>query len=297
MSESIISKAIRAAKLFLGSWANIQCHHLDSGKRVISQKSFMEIVGLKGRHDDRGTQLAKFLESPALKSEHISRLISAIRSPIQFTALSGEVDYGYEGTIVVDYCKAILEARSLGYMEGEARRQYAMACEAFIISCAKVGITALIDEATGYSQDKRKDEYRELFKDFIREEIRGWEKEFPDQFFDLIYRLYGLKKVAPNHPQFFGGFIRTYVYAPLANSSGAVLEILDDKNPMIYALGGRRYKMHQFLTDKVGLPALRTHLWQVIGIGNSVRTKGAFDAAFYRAFPRPYEQDTFEFDV
>lgn len=296
MKKSLIAIVQRTAHLILGTWTNIKCHHLASGQRVISQQSFMSILGLQGRSTDRSFHLAQFLESPALKSRHIDALVRAIREPIEYKTPEGEVEYGYEGTLVVDYCKAILEARRLGYMNEETRKRYAMACEAFVISCAKVGITALIDEATGYALDKRKDEYRELFKEFIRAEIRDWEKEFPDQFFDLIYRLYNLKRIAPNHPQFFGGFIRRYVYTPLADSKGAVLEMLDEKNPMIYTMGGRRYKMHQFLTENVGLPALRSHLWQVIGIGNSVRTKGAFDAAFYRAFPRVNEQGTFEFE-
>jgi hypothetical protein len=77
-------------------------------------------------------------------------------------------------------------------------------------SAAKVGIVALIDEATGYT-DKVKDEYKHLFDQFIREEFRQWEQEFPTKFFAMIYRLYGLKRQTPDsnkHPQFFGKFIR-----------------------------------------------------------------------------------------
>lgn len=296
MTDTVI-RSERTGKLPLGGWDNIECHHLANGKRVITQRSFKEIVGLKGRGNDLGHRLAHFLDAAGLKSQNIKDLTLAIRQPIVFKMVSGPIAYGYEGTLLVEYCKAVLEARRLGYMEGEQRRRYALSCEAFVIGCAKVGITALIDEATGYTRDKRRDEYRQLFKEFIREEMREWEKEFPDVFFDMIYRLYGLKKVAPNHPQFFGRFIRRYVYEPLANSAGAVLDLLDDKNPVVYGFGGRKYRMHQFLTEHVGLPSLRRHLWQVVGIGNSVRTKGAFDAAFYRAFPREIEQDSFDFEV
>jgi hypothetical protein len=105
--------------------------------------------------------------------------------------------------------------------------------------------------------------------------------------FDVIYKIYGLprKADAKNHPQFFGKFIRKYIYEPLANSNGAILEMLDEKNPVVYASGGRRYKMFQFLSDVVGLAALRSHLWQVIGIGNSVRSKAQFERSFAIAFP------------
>jgi len=90
-----------------------------------------------------------------------------------------------------------------------------------------------------------------------------------------------------NHPQFFAGVTRKYIYSPLAHSNGAILEMLEEKNPVVYATGGRKYKMFQFLSDVVGLPALRAMIWQFIGIGNASRSKDSFDKAFNRAFPSP----------
>jgi hypothetical protein len=62
----------------------------------------------------------------------------------------------------------------------------------------------------------------------------GVPNAYPDKFFDMIYKLYGLKRKNPDstkHPQFFGKFIRKYIYYPLANSHGAILEHLEQKNP------------------------------------------------------------------
>jgi hypothetical protein len=165
----------------------------------------------------------------------------------------------------------------------------AVQAETIIRSAAKIGIIALIDEATGFIDDKRRHEYQELWKEFVREEAAKWDKaEFPDDIFNLIYKLYGLKRLNPNntqHPKFFAKFLRKYVYAPLAHSKGALLNELDLKNPVVYANGGRRYKMFQFLTEEVGLPSLRKHIWKTVGIGDSVSTKEQFDRAFYHAFP------------
>ena len=36
-----------------------------------------------------------------------------------------------------------------------------------------------------------------LFADFIRNELRNWEQEFPDKFFDMVYRIYGLRRKNP----------------------------------------------------------------------------------------------------
>lgn len=104
----------------------------------------------------------------------------------------------------------------------------------------------------------------------------------------MLYRLYGLKRLNPDssqHPRFFAKFTRKFIYHPLANSRGKILEVLDEKNPVVYANGGRRYKLFQFLSDEVGLPAIRAHLWQVVGIGNASTNIRQFERSFYRAFP------------
>ena len=86
-------------------------------------------------------------------------------------------------------------------------------------------------------------------------------------------------------PSVLWQFVRKYVYYPLANSQGAILEKLDEKNPVVYTGGGRRYKLFQFLSDEIGLPAFRQHLWQTVGILQISSSKEAFARNFYRAFP------------
>jgi hypothetical protein len=162
-----------------------------------------------------------------------------------------------------------------------------MQAEFIVRSAAKVGIIALVDEATGYS-DRSIDEYRKLFDQFVKSELRQWEKEFPDKFFSMIYRLYGLKRQRPDssrHPQFFSHFIRKFIYFPLANSNGAILEKLEEKNPVVYSGGGRKHKLFQYLSEEIGVNTFRQHLWQVVGIGEASTDKSAFERSFYRAFP------------
>ena len=72
--------------------------------------------------------------------------------------------------------------------------------------------------------------------------------------------------------------------AQIANSNGAILKMLDEKNPVVYTNGGRRYKMFQYLSDVVGPRAFRAHLWKTIGIGRAAKTKEGFDRAFITAF-------------
>jgi hypothetical protein len=72
--------------------------------------------------------------------------------------------------------------------------------------------------------------------------------------------------------------------------------MLDEKNPIVYTNGGRRYKMFQYLSDVIGLNAFRAHLWKTIGIGSGAKTKEGFNRAFNVAFPEAGSQGEL-FDV
>ncbi len=264
--------------------AKIDAYVLDDGRRVIHKRGMAKALGMKS---EGGNAFMKTMNRKGLGSALPQEIRDKIDNPLVFNVLAGDPGHGYEATFLIDLCKAIMRANKDGKLK-PSQEFLAIQAEVIVSASAKLGIVALVDEATGYIADKRKEEYRELFRDFIREECRQWEKEFPDQFFEMFYKLYGLKRKNPkaNHPSFFGHLIRKYIYHPLANSNGAVLKELDEKNPVVYTGGGRKHKLHQFLSENVGVPAFRAHLWQVVGIGNSVTDKASFDKAFDRAFPK-----------
>lgn len=262
---------------------DLEVYVLDDKRRVISKRAMANALRLQS---EGGNAFVRSMSRKGIRSALSENLVQKIENPIFFKPLSGDSADGYEAETLIEVCDALIEARNLGVLHSS---QFFLAIQAEIIvrSAAKVGIIALVDEAAGYT-DKAKDEYKRLFDGFIRKEFRQWEKEFPDKFFDMIYKMYGLKRQKPDstrHPQFFGHFIRKYIYYPLANSNGAILEKLEEKNPVVYDSGGRKYKFTQWLTDHVGLPAFRQHLWQVVGIGEASLDKAQFDRGFYRAFP------------
>ncbi|BDV34250.1 P63C domain-containing protein [Methylocystis iwaonis] len=263
---------------------NIDVYVLWDRRRLVSKRAMARALGLKS---EGGNAFLKTLSGKTIGSAIPENLWEKINNPVIFKPLSGDPAHGYEAAVLIEVCDALIDARDdlLPSQKFLARQ-----AEIIIRAAAKIGIIALIDEATGFIEDKRKEEYRELWRDFVRDEFRQWEgAEFPDDIFDLIYKLYGLKRFNPKstqHPKFFGKILRKYIWIPLANSNGAILEQLDEKNPVIYANGGRRYKLFQFLSDEVGLPALKQHIWQVVGIGRSVKTKEQFDRSFYAAFPQ-----------
>lgn len=281
-------EALCQGELEIGA-VTIECYVLDNMKRVITKRGMAKALGMKS---EGGNVFLRAMNRKGLGSAIEEKLRSDIDNPLVFKTLTSDLGHGYDCTILIDICDAIIEANKRGEL-GAGQETLALQAEIIIRASAKLGITALIDDATGFIADKRREQYKELFREFVREEIKLYdEPQFPDQLFNVIYKIYGLprKADARNHPQFFGKFIRKYIYEPLANSNGAILEMLDEKNPVVYVNGGRRYKMFNFLSDVVGMPALKSHLWQVVGIGNSVNGKAQFERAFYNAFPVPKDQ-------
>lgn len=287
-------EALCEGELEIGA-VTIECYVLDNFKRVITKRGMAKALAMKS---GGGNVFLRAMNRKGLGSAIEEKLRDKIDNPIIFKTLTSDLGHGYEATVLIDICDAIIEASKNDGL-GPGQEGLAIQAEIIIRASAKLGIVALIDDATGFIADKRREHYRELFREFIRDEFREYKAEFPDQFFDMIYKLYGLPRKAISkhkHPQFFGRFIRRYIYEPLANSRGAILEELDEKNPVVYLNGGRRYKMFQFLSDVVGMNALRAHLWQIIGIGNSVKTKAQFERAIFTAFPSMNPNKQTEFD-
>lgn len=290
-----IPDATHAGFLQIGD-VKIECYNLKNGKRLIHKRGMAKALGMKS---EGGNAFLKTMGRKGIGSEISQELKDQIDNPLVFKPLNGDPAHGYEAIFLIDICNSLIDAGKAGKLRPQ-QAHLALQAEIIVRSAAKVGITALVDEATGYIADKRKEEYREIFQQFIREEFSKYEKEFPQKLFDMIYKIYGLKrsKLSPHrHPQFFGKVIRKYIYEPLANSNGAILQMLDEKNPVVYVNGGRKFKMFQFLTEVVGLPALRAHLWQIVGIGSTCSTKEQFERRFRDAFPGPDDHPEFDLDV
>lgn len=291
-----VTEAVTDGTLKIGD-VELDVYVLKDRRRVISMRAMGRALGMKS---EGGNIFARTMARKGVRSALSEKLADSVENPIYFKPLMGDLAYGMDAESFIEICDALLDARASGSLQS-SQQFLAIQAEIIIRSAAKVGITALIDEATGFV-DKTKDEYRKLFDAFIRREFRQWDLEFPDKFFDMIYRLYGLKRQKPSstkHPRFFSQFIRKYIYYPLANSNGVILEKLEEQNPVVYDNGGRKFKLFQFLTDKVGMAAFRQHLWQVVGIGEASQDKVQFDRGFYRAFPeaRPRKGDERQLDL
>lgn len=268
--DDSIEIAKRSGAIDIGA-ITIPCAVLQDNTRVLSERAITKAFGGKrgGSHWRRlkenpdGAYLPVFLSAKNIKSFIDNDLANALgRRRLYRVKKGAAAAYGIEAGLLPKICNLYLKMRDEGVLTA-SQLPFAAQADIILRGLAEVGIVGLVDEATGHIKEKRREEYAELFRAFLREQVREYEKEFPVQFTDNFYRFYGLTpSTNGKHPQFFGKLTRKYIYMPLANSKGLILEMLDEKNPVVYKQGGRRYKMHQFLNEAVGLPTFRAHLWQ-----------------------------------
>jgi hypothetical protein len=200
---------------------------------------------------------------------------------------------GYEATALVDFCNVLLQARLDDKIKTERQAIIADQCEILIRSFAKIGIIALVDEATGYQYEREKKELQAILKAFISEEILSWQKTFHDNFYKEIFRLWNIPFTAENikrKPQFIGRLTNEFVYKNLPKGT-FVLDKLKEKTPKTEG-GNYRYRLHQSLTPEVGKEALKKVIYSIETLAAISDTK----AKFKRLIQDRYGQRELPFD-
>lgn len=239
----------------------IPCFVLSDGRRVISGRGLTAAIGMKGR----GQGVGRISTLKAVKSYEINNLAVAIAKPIQFLGESpkiGTPSDGFEATVLQDLCEAILTARDAGVMTTEHEQRYVQQADILIRSFARVGIVALVDEATGYQAERPRDALQSYLEVLVRKELAVWAKKFPDEFYENIYKLRGWPwaGMSKNRYSVVAHYTRDLVYERMAPG---LLKELETKTPKDEQ-GHRENRMHQWLSSDVGDPMLATHIQSVI---------------------------------
>lgn len=252
MTLEIIGESTHSGTMVLGKdGAEIKCFVLKDGRRVISGRGLTEAIGMKGRSVGAKRILGLSRITQYLPYE----AVESISEPIKFTGkgtLKNEYGYttGYEATVLLDICEAILEARKNDELQTEQEYRYAEYCEALVRSFAKIGIIALVDEATGYQEERARNELHKILEAYVAKELLPWTKRFPDEFYRELFRLRGwqMSPMSVKRPKYVGKLTNQLIYEQLPKG---VLEELRERNP-VTAKGYRKEKHHQYLTQDIG---------------------------------------------
>ena len=292
-------KATHKGVLNIGS-AKIPCAVLDNGKRVITEHGITNaILGsrsgaskrLKKAAESQGALLPLFLAPKNLDPFIDNELKAGPLTPIIYEDENG-IEQGYDAILLPAVCEIWLRARQAGALQKQQLGK-AMAAEVLMRSLAKVGITALVDEATGYQDIRNKEALQALLDAFLLKELAAWAKRFPDDFYKEIFRLRGWQwnKLSVKRPILVGKLTNDIVYERLAPG---VLAELENKNPKDER-GKRKSTHHQWLTEDVGHPALAQHIHAIVGLMRASSSWAQFHDMLDKAFPKRGDRMQLEF--
>jgi hypothetical protein len=241
----------------------IPCYVLEDETRVLSQRGVIGSLGMKQGSRGGADRLSGFLAGKTLSPFVSKDLLLLIERPIKFRHPGGGgFAFGYPATILADICDAVLTARKAGALQKQ-QEHIAEQCEILVRGFARVGIIALVDEATGYQTDRAKDALARILEAFIAKELQPWVQTFPSDFYQEMFRLRGLDYPTDTvkRPQYFGCLTNNIVYKRLAPG---VLAELKQVTPRSTETGRHKHRFFQMLTHNIGYPKLREHLGSVV---------------------------------
>lgn len=274
--ESSIPYSIFRGSLSIGD-VEFECHVLSDGRRVLTQREVVRVIS-GGR---KSGNLGRYLER--LPNADVDLVADRI---VQFKVPGlPQTASGYEAELLVEICEMYLEARDNGLLKGGQHRLAKMA-EAVIRACAKVGIIALIDEATGYQKVRQKQALQLKLQAFIADEMQEWAKMFPDDFWYELARLEGVHYSPRHRPLRWGKYVMAFVYDALDADVGKELR---QRNPNPHF----RQNHHQWLKTH-GREKLNNQIQQVVAVMKVCDDMKEFREKFDRVFKKTPLQMSFD---
>jgi hypothetical protein len=264
----------------------IECYVLDDGTRVITQASFLRALGrhpkANVRREGGEERVPAILQGKALKP-FISAETMAKSRPITFRPPTGGRASGYNAELLPEVCEIYLAAREAGDLPSN-QMHVAKQAEILVRGLARVGIIALVDEATGYQEIRAKNALAQILEAFVAKELQAYVRTFPDDFYRELFRLRELDYPTGTvqRPQYFGKLTNNIVYDRLAPGVLDELRKLTPKDEK----GRRKHKYFQRLTSNVGYPKLREHLGSVVTIMKLSRDWQDFTIKLDQLHPR-----------
>lgn len=287
-------------ELTLGD-VTVPCFVTDAGERLIASRKMQEILKVvEDEPEDRqriqrpGTRFKRFLGRKFFKAMISNEEMQDLFSTVQRSYRGRKIN-GFKSDSLTKFCELMIQARDKGLLSTERQRIVADQAQVLYDAFAKIGLTALIDEATGYQKVRPRDELRKLLEAYVAPEFLPWTKRFPDEFYREMFRLRGWSydPLSVKRPILVGKLTDHIIYKRLPPG---VLEELKTRNPKDES-GRRRKKHHQLLTEDVGHPHLDRQIASSMTLMRISSNWRQFDGHLKKAFPVSNEQqDLFDED-
>lgn len=271
----------------------LPCGVLEDGTRILSTRGINRALGSTTTGTPKGgkigaRQLPYILASDALKPYLNNELIARLMYPREYRPKhGGRTAFGHEATLLPEMCEVILDANNAGVLSEKRYGNIIRTADLLVRGFARVGIIALIDEATGYQEDRAKDELTRLLELYVQEAFRPYVGKFTNDFFRELYRIYSWEYKPGNtqSPRYVGKFINKYIYEPLLPN---ILPKLQEVNPT-NKKGQRARKHFQHLSTQLGIPHVDKQIAVVSTLLRLANTPQDFDDLYQRACGKEYQ--------
>jgi hypothetical protein len=230
------------------------------------------------------SNLARYLRANPLIEEDFSG------GPIRFQVPGNpQVAIGSEATLLIEICERYLDARDQNLLKS-SQKKLAKFAEIIVRACAKLGIIALVDEATGYQKVRAKNALQVKLQAFIADDLQEWAVMFREEFWIELARLEGVRYSSHSRPLRWGKYVMLFVYDAI---DGDVGKELRKKNPNPRFLRNHHQWLKQFGRDKV-----HDQIERVITIMKLCSNMDEFREKFSRVFKKSSAQlSLFDFDL
>lgn len=260
---------------------DVDCYVLDDDHKtaVIHQRGMGEALGL----GEGGSRLTRFIGGKTIAGYVGPELRAKLEKPVIFQSPSlgqkppSATTYGYDVTLLIDICKAVVTAEAEGKLLAS---QAGVAKQAHIIlgASAKAGIKGLVYALAGYKPDT--EEIIAAFKLYVQQEAKKYEQEFPNELYAQWHRLYQIPVPLRGKSWHLMHLTVRHIYYPLAKSNGKILELM---RALKASDGDRKKKLFQFLNE-VGARALRMHIGRVLEMAESSSSKQEYEGKIVARF-------------
>lgn len=276
---------------------SLPCSVLEDGTRVLTESDFMAGMGMyrsgalstRREKNEVGAQTPLYLAFKNLIPYINKHLGDVHQLVLKYKTTGGLIAHGIRADLIPKICDVWLDAQEDGVL-GPRQEMVAKKAKLLMRALAHVGIIALVDEATGYQNDREKDALQVILSAYISEELQKWQKMFPDQFYYEIFRLNGWNyniNGVQRRPGVIGTWTNELIYKQLPDN---VLEELKSKTPKSES-GNYTARLFQSLTPDIGHPALSAQIYKVIGIMNISNNWAEFKINFNKMTDRATQSE------
>ena len=258
-----ILRATHEGKLNIGG-VDLDVAVLEDGTRIITQAAVFKALDRPSRGNARVIGIPVFIDAKNLQP-FITDELRAVINRIEYKNIGGKYQQGYDATILPLVSELYLKARRAGAIIQPNQMVTAQKAEILTVALSKVGMIALVDEATGYQHARENDELQKILKAYISEELLPWQKKFPDIYYQELFRLNGWDYTVSGikkRPSCIGKWTNTIIYEQLPKD---VLKTLKERTPKSES-GNRIHRFRQLLTLDVGDPNLNAQIQQVLAL-------------------------------